>query len=377
MNPKFAKPKVDVHQAFMETRIRPVIKPLMVDLLHDQPANVLRYIADWCHSKEAQIARDGETGEAVQKNDESSDEEEALLERKRQTARKKLAVSGESGGKSAELLDFQPPKIKKSSAEMSQIMEILQLNFMFAELNEAETLTIAEAMQPRRVGPREVVICQGDNGNELFVVCSGTLICEKTLSGMIKPTFIKQMVRGDLFGELALLYNAPRAASIVAETDCLLFSLDRETFNHIVKGSAMRRRKSYAAMLAKVEILGDLEEAERDKICDCLQSETFAKGALVVRQGDFGKHLYFVTEGTAQAIQREGEEEKVVFEFGPNDYFGELSLINNAPRQASVRVTSERLTVASLDSESFKRLLGPIEAILIRNAAKYSKFISN
>jgi cAMP-dependent protein kinase regulator len=44
---------------------------------------------------------------------------------------------------------------------------------------------------------------------------------------------------GEAFGELALLYNAPRAASIKAKTDSVLFSLDRETFNNIVKEAAM------------------------------------------------------------------------------------------------------------------------------------------
>lgn len=378
MNPLLPKPKVDVHQAFMETRIRPVIKPLMVDLLRDQPPNVLRYIAEWCRAKEVESSEPRETGGLHRRPSEAlSDEEDALLEQRRQATRKKLAVSAESSHPPTELLDWSPPQVPKSSAETAQILEILKLNFIFSELDDKETLAVAGAMEIRKARAKETVIEQGDDGDELFLVCSGSLRCQKTLENQSAPAFPKQLGRGDIFGELALLYNAPRAATVVAETDCLLFSLDRETFNRIVRGAAARRREAYQRLLSKVEILTDLRESEREKLCDCLRTETYRQGELVVRQGDAGRHLYFVMEGTAEAIQREGGSEKIVFEFAENDYFGELALINNAPRQASVRVTSERLVAAALDAESFKRLLGPIEGILARNAAKYAKYINN
>jgi len=53
-----------------------------------------------------------------------------------------------------------------------------------------------------------------------------------------KPTFLKNYVPGEAFGELALLYNAPRAATITSLENSKLYSLDRNTFNCIVKGSA-------------------------------------------------------------------------------------------------------------------------------------------
>ena len=53
-----------------------------------------------------------------------------------------------------------------------------------------------------------------------------------------EATYLKTYVPGEAFGELALLYNAPRAATIVAKTACVLWQLDRNTFNHIVKDAA-------------------------------------------------------------------------------------------------------------------------------------------
>ena len=60
---------------------------------------------------------------------------------------------------------------------------------------------------------------------------------------------------GEAFGELALLYNAPRAASISASENSDLWALDRRTFNHIVKDSAQEKREKYEQFLTQVSIL--------------------------------------------------------------------------------------------------------------------------
>lgn len=63
----------------------------------------------------------------------------------------------------------------------------------------------------------EVVISEGDEGDCLYVVATGFLSCTKIFKGNSTPTFLKKYEPGEAFGELALLYNAPRAATITSD----------------------------------------------------------------------------------------------------------------------------------------------------------------
>lgn len=78
-------------------------------------------------------------------------------------------------------------------------------------------------------------------------------------------------------------------------------------------------------------------------------------------------------EGQAEALKGSLEQNNVVFEYKQNDYFGELALLGDNKRQATVRAKTD-LIVASLDTDAFKRLLGPIEPLLKRNREKYEKY---
>lgn len=74
------------------------------------------------------------------------------------------------------------------------------------------------------------------------MVDSGELDCFKLFDGDNCSKHLKVYKPGESFGELALLYNAPRAATIIAKTNSILFSLDRSTFNNIVKALLFNHR---------------------------------------------------------------------------------------------------------------------------------------
>lgn len=108
--------------------------------------------------------------------------------------------------------------------------------------------------------------------------------CFKKFSKDEDEKYLKTYVPGESFGELALLYNAPRAASIKAKTDSTCWALDRGTFNNIVKDAAVKKREKYDAFLKKVELLQNLDEYERSKIGDGLVTIRYNAGEYVIKQ---------------------------------------------------------------------------------------------
>lgn len=62
---------------------------------------------------------------------------------------------------------------------------------------------------------------------------------------------------GGSFGELALIYGTPRAATVRAKTDVKLWGIDRDSYRRILMGSTIRKRKMYEEFLSRVSILGE------------------------------------------------------------------------------------------------------------------------
>lgn len=175
---------------------------------------------------------------------------------------------------------------------------------------------------------------------------------------------------------MALLYNAPRAATVKAKTECVLWAVDRETFNHIVKEAAQKKREQYENFLKSVDILSSVDPYELSQIADALKSCNYNKDDYVIKEGEMGDVFYIISEGTAVATKtmEPGKPPVEVKNYNVGDYFGELALIKGEPRAANILATSN-LKLISLDRLSFKRLLGPIEDILKRNSEQYVKYI--
>ena len=399
------KPTREEYKSYLDKKVNCIIKPLIVDLLKNRPDDVADYVVGWCQTKGKEIENNSKKNDKenvnqieieekpeqeeeyddshLPKSEESSVNEDDVVDdfemeeklKKHRKSKKKNGISAEAYGEYNKLSDFQARVIDKSDEQKNQIKTILSENFMFKSLEPKNQDIVIMAMKIVNCVAGDTVIKQGDDGDEMYIVGTGKLRCCKLFDGNTEETYLKTYHAGEVFGELSLMYNTPRAASIYADEESELYSLDRDTFNHIVKNATIQRRNMFEEFIGKIEILHELDNYERQKICDCLETERFNKGDIIINEGEFGDKFFFIQDGTAEAFKTENDTQKVVFEFKTNDYFGELALLNGDKRQASIRVTSDTMVVASLSKQSFKRLLGPVETILERNKEKYAKYV--
>lgn len=381
------------NKKFLRQKVNPLLEPMVAELMKKQPDDPISFMKNWIKANgtnlESKIAErildrpEGihSTSESDNEDDEEIDEfkEEAefkQLVNKNDYKNPRISVSAEVYGDHNKIGQFKAPVYEKTGEQNERIMSKLSVSFLFSSLDAKEKEVISKAMKIVEIKPNIRLIEQGDQGDDLFVVDTGKLECFKKFPNENKERLLLTYGPGDAFGELALMYNAPRAASIVTKEVCTLFSLDRESFNHIVKEAVVRKRNMYHEFLAKIPLLDSLNSQEKDKICDCLQTAFYRPGEYVLKEGDKGDTFYFIQEGKCIATQRDKDtqSDKTVFSFGAHDYFGELALLKDEPRAASIVAVTD-LKVALIDRASFKRLLGPLENILKRNADRYKTFV--
>lgn len=239
-------------------------------------------------------------------------------------------------------------------------------NFLFKSLDSEQLNLVFGGMTERPVRAGDLIIKQGEEGDNFYIVEEGRYGVE------VDGREVVQIGPGGSFGELALMYNAPRAASVRALENGKLYAVDRVTFRRVIIDLAHEKRCKYMDFLKSLPLLAStLSELEIGKIADALEEVVFPQaGQIVIRQGDPGDAFYIVLEGGA-AVEKDGVH---VGTLNPGDYFGELALLKRQPRAATILVNSAPLKCLRLGEADFVRLLGPLEDLLKRNEEQYNQY---
>jgi CRP-like cAMP-binding protein len=264
--------------------------------------------------------------------------------------------------------NFVPKKIDKDPKISELLKGIVSTNILFSSYAFDEQQAIVDAFDKEEIESDTFVIRQGENGEKFFVVEQGSVdIYVKNSSGENQKVG-SPLASGSSFGELALMYNTPRAASVKTSTNVKLWSIDRTTYRQIVVYYKAMRNKQYMEFLREVEIKGSklgalMNDSELEKMTLTLERENFEPGDAIIRQGNTGDHFYIISNGDVGVFKTvDGKEEKQVT-LTTGAYFGEKALLSEDVRSASC-IAESKVSCLTLAREDFIDMMGTIDEML-------------
>ncbi|XP_033835639.1 cGMP-dependent protein kinase 2 isoform X2 [Periophthalmus magnuspinnatus] len=239
------------------------------------------------------------------------------------------------------------------------ITEALLQNDFLKELDLNVLQEISENMYQSEYNAEDTVIQEGAPGGYLYVLTEGVLAVEQS------GKFLGQMFPGTAFGELAILYNCKRTATVRAMSQSLVWALDRQSFQSIVRRTTQQRHLEHCSFLRSVSLLKDLPEDMLSRIADCLQVDYYDRGEYIIREGEEGDTFFIIAKGQVLVTQSsEGfTEPQEIKTLTTGEYFGEKALISEDVRSANVICAENDTQCLVLDRESFTQMVGTLEEL--------------
>jgi cAMP-dependent protein kinase regulator len=231
----------------------------------------------------------------------------------------------------------------------------------FWELSDEEATAFAARLKEERKHAGQVIIRQGDQGDKFYIIKSGNV--EISVVGSSGRTDVLAVLsKGDYFGEIALVKKVPRTATATALSESSLLVLEKGDFELMMSqriniAEKVDRLIENRGFLARLPLFSEFAPAQVAMAASRLVPERFHMGQDVITQGQMGDSFHIIKEGTLEVtVEREGSRRRVA-ELGPGEYFGEIALLLDVPRTASVTALSDSL-VLKLRKEDFQGMLG-------------------
>jgi len=231
---------------------------------------------------------------------------------------------------------------------------------LFATMDETEIGLLLSRLTVEHYSPGQVIIRQGERGDRFYIIKRGHVeVTQRDERGVSEV--VNQLDRGDYFGELALLRDAPRNATCRATVPTEVLSLSRQDFDCLVKARFTLREKvdrsiARSDLLRRMPLFAELDALQIQLIAAQLREETYEPGSIIIHQGEIGETFYVIESGRVQVSVTRDDEERVIAERGPGEYVGEIALLLRMPRTATVRaLTATRML--TLHKDDFDRLV--------------------
>ncbi|CAN9500130.1 unnamed protein product [Ophioblennius macclurei] len=251
--------------------------------------------------------------------------------------------------------------IRKNSHTRKLINNAIMNNDFLKKLEPQHLRDMVDCMFEKIYLEDQLVIEEGGAGNYLYVLAEGLL--EVIQNGRL----LGEMHPGTAFGELAILYNCRRTATVKAVLQSHIWALDRQTFQTIMMQTTQAKHDEYFSFLHSVSLLQELPEEKLSKIVDCLEVDYFEKGEYIIREGEEGSTFFIIAKGEVVVTQStEGfAEPQEIKTLGVGDYFGEKALISEDVRSANIVCNENDTHCLVVDRDNFNQMVGTFEELQV------------
>lgn len=225
-------------------------------------------------------------------------------------------------------------------------IDVLKEVPFFAQFSQAHQKQLFAELEEENYNDGDIIVRQGDVGDKFYVIIEGEAVVSKTLDNG-EQVDLTHIYQSDFFGELVLIYGGQRVATVTSYGKTKTMSLSRKSFE---KYDDIR----FFLILQKVPLLANVPKDVQLEIVKKLKPRKYNKDDYVIRQGERGDAFFMITKGSAFVIE---DEDKIITRLYEGHSFGEMALLSDESRVASVKAAAE-LNVMYLSVEDFKQLLG-------------------
>jgi CRP-like cAMP-binding protein len=241
---------------------------------------------------------------------------------------------------------------------------------LFSSIRRSGLRAMIEVFEVTTVPQGTVVIEEGTGGAEAYIVARGELEVRRSVEDG-EPLVLARLTAGALFGEMALLSRAPRAASVVACRPSILLKGRKDALDAVaehepevgIELTAHCRRRMVQNLVRTSPILSAVSPDERPALVERFETRVYEKGDKLVAEGESPTGLYLIASGGATVIREEGGEPFVIAKLGPGDIVGEVALVLRRVASADVVAAHPTITLF-LPSDLFMSLIKEHPAIL-------------
>jgi CRP-like cAMP-binding protein len=234
---------------------------------------------------------------------------------------------------------------------------------LFSDLPKNAFIQLLEEMQMRSALPGEGVIHEGAVDDSMFIISHGRVKITKT-SETGSEMILAHLSDGAFFGEMALLSESPRSASVIAEEETLLFEVSRQVLDKVVKSFPsvkhillrFYRQRLLSNLMATSAIFKPLDAGQRKSLIEKFKSREVPANEKILEEGQKGDGLYMLLSGKVEVSKKADGKRQVLAHLKEGDVFGEMSLLSNNPVSANIK-TLRKSIVLKLPRRTFSEIV--------------------